>query len=72
MENECKTPCGDIASCDHDPSKKIKILVKLLFLFSIIVFNFMKLLFTFFMIELFDQINVFKKVKLTFPAIFFI
>ena len=48
----------------HDlwPRKKMEILVKLLFWFSIIVFNTMKLLVKTFKIKLFVWINIFKKV----------
>ena len=44
------------------PQEKMEILVKLLLSFSIIVFNMIKLLFKTFLIKIFAQINVFKKV----------
>lgn len=43
-------------------SEKVEISVKLLFSFYIIVFNIMELLVILFMIKLFPQMNVFKKV----------
>ena len=54
------------------PAKRIKILAKLLLLFSITVFDFMKFLVIFFIINLLARINVFKKAKLSFPARSFI
>ena len=54
------------------PANRIKILVKLLLLFSITVFDFMKFLVIFFIINLFARINVFKKAKLSVPAMSFI
>ena len=54
------------------PANRIKILVKLLLLFSTTVFDFMKFLVIFFVINLFARINVFKKAKLSVPAMSFI
>ena len=45
--------------------------LKSLFWFSIIVFNKMKILVLLFMIKLFTQTNVFKKVLVTFTSDFF-
>ena len=56
-------PSTSTMICDHDPKKKIDILVRFLFLFCIILFNIMKLLATFFRIKLFVWINVFEKVN---------
>ena len=52
--------------CEQDVREKTEILVKLLLLFSIIVFNMMNLLVQTFVIKLFAQINVLKKVYLPF------
>ena len=56
---------------DHDSRRKIEILVKALFWFSIIVFNKMKILVLLFMIKLFTETNVFKKVLVAFTRYFF-
>ena len=52
-----------LKSWPHIPRVILVILVKILFTISIIVFNMMKLLVILFIIKLFAQINVFKKVK---------
>ena len=44
--------------------RNIELLLKLLFSFSILIFNTVKLLVMFFIIKQFAQINVFKKEKL--------
>ena len=46
--------------CEHDLRKEIEILTKLLFSFSIIVFNMMKLLVKLFIMKLIAQTNIFK------------
>ena len=46
--------------CEHDLRKEIEILAKLVFSFSIIVFNMMKLLVILFIMKLIAQINIFK------------
>ena len=48
--------------CEQDLRKKIEILGKLFFEFSVIVLNMMKLLVVLFITKLFGEINGFKKV----------
>ena len=45
---------------EHDLKKGIELLAKLVFSFSIIVFNMMKLLVILFIMKLITQINIFK------------
>ena len=45
---------------EHDLKKGIELLAKLVFSFSIIVFNMMKLLVILFIMKLIAQINIFK------------
>ena len=55
--------------CDQDYRDRMEILVKFLLSFSVIVLNIMKLLIKTFLMELFSQINRFKKVQMTFCVI---
>ena len=48
--------------CEHDFRKGIEILAKLVFSFSIIVFNMMKFLVILFIMKLIAQVNTFKYV----------
>ena len=48
--------------CEHDFRKGIEILAKLVFSFSIIVFNMMKFLVILFIMKLIAQVNIFKYV----------
>ena len=49
-----------VTCCEHDLRKGIEILAKLVFSFSIIVFNMMKLLVILFIMRLIAKINIFK------------
>ena len=55
--------------CDQDYRDRMEILVKFLLSFSVIVLSIMKLLIKTFLMELFSQINRFKKVWMTFCVI---
>ena len=57
--------------CDQDLREKIEI-IKLLLSFSFTVFNLMKLLPKTFILKLYAQINILKKVELPFCVIFLI
>ena len=54
---------GSVQGCEHDLRKGIEVLAKLVFSFSIKVFNMMKLLVILFIMKLIAQINAFEFVK---------
>ena len=58
--------------CDHDLREKVRILVKCLFLFLIIVLIVMKLLVTLLIIKPFPRIKILKKYTTTFSCNFFL